>query len=192
MTQAPSSSSAASLRDHFLIAMPSLNDGYFSHAVTYICDHDAEGALGLVVNQPTELSLRDLLQHVDLEPREELPEIPVYRGGPVQPEHGFVLHTGKPEWRGSQPITDSIVLTTSRDILEAINEGRGPNRVLIALGHAGWGPGQLESELAENAWLTTRADPDILFDHPSAERWAAAAKLIGIDVNLISSAPGHA
>ncbi|WP_051080513.1 YqgE/AlgH family protein [Thioalkalivibrio sp. ALJT] len=180
------------LRDHFLIAMPSLNDGYFGHAVTYVCDHDEEGALGLVINQPTEFSLRELLQHVELEPDPDLPEIPVYRGGPVQPEHGFVLHSAEQTWRGSQPITDSIVLTTSRDVLEAINAGQGPRQVLIALGHAGWGPGQLESELAENAWLTARADSDILFNRPSAERWRAAAELIGIDVNLISPAPGHA
>ncbi|OOC47770.1 MULTISPECIES: YqgE/AlgH family protein [Thioalkalivibrio] len=180
------------LRDHFLIAMPSLNDGYFSHAVTYICDHDEQGALGLVINQPTEFSLRELLEHVELEPGEDLPDMPVFRGGPVQPEHGFVLHSAEQTWRGSQPITDSIVLTTSRDILEAINAGQGPRRILIALGHAGWGPGQLESELAENAWLTARADADILFDRPSAERWRAAAELIGIDVNLISPASGHA
>ncbi|MGM0553255.1 MAG: YqgE/AlgH family protein [Pseudomonadota bacterium] len=192
MADTTSSSSASSLRDHFLIAMPSLNDGYFSHAVTYICEHDQEGALGLVINQPTELSLRDLLQHVELEPADHLPELPVYRGGPVQPEHGFVLHSAEQTWRGSQPITDAIVLSTSRDVLEAINEGHGPRRVLVALGHAGWGPGQLESELAENAWLTARAAPDILFDRPSAERWNAAAELIGIDVNLISSASGHA
>lgn len=192
MTDALSRTTGESLRDHFLIAMPSLNGGFFGHAVTYICEHDAEGALGLVINQPTELSLHELLQHLELEPAADLPELPVFRGGPVQPEHGFVLHTAEQTWRGSQPITDSIVLTTSRDVLEAINAGQGPRRALIALGHAGWGPGQLESELAENAWLTARADPDILFDRPSAERWAAAAALIGVDVNLISPASGHA
>lgn len=192
MTRISRSPEPESLRDHFLIAMPSLNDGYFGHAVTYICDHDEEGALGLVINQPTEFSLRELLEHVELEPGEDVPEMPVFRGGPVQPEHGFVLHSAEQSWRGSQAITDSIVLTTSRDVLEAINAGKGPGRVLIALGHAGWGPGQLENELAENAWLTARADPDILFDRPSAERWRAAAELIGIDVNLMSSASGHA
>lgn len=192
MTRISPSPEPESLRDHFLIAMPSLNDGYFGHAVTYICDHDEEGALGLVINQPTEFSLRELLEHVELEPSEDVPEMPVFRGGPVQPEHGFVLHSAEQSWRGSQAITDSIVLTTSRDVLEAINAGKGPGRVLIALGHAGWGPGQLENELAENAWLTARADPDILFDRPSAERWRAAAELIGIDVNLMSSASGHA
>jgi putative transcriptional regulator len=192
MTRIIPSPEPDNLRDHFLIAMPSLNDGYFGHAVTYICDHDEEGALGLVINQPTEFSLRELLEHVELEPSEDVPEMPVFRGGPVQPEHGFVLHSAEQNWRGSQAITDSIVLTTSRDVLEAINAGKGPGRVLIALGHAGWGPGQLENELAENAWLTARADPDILFDRPSAERWRAAAELIGIDVNLMSSASGHA
>ena len=192
MADALSSTTGDSLRDHFLIAMPSLNDGFFGHAVTYICEHDAEGALGLVINQPTELSLHELLQHLELQPSGDLPELPVFRGGPVQPEHGFVLHTAEQTWRGSQPITDSLVLTTSLDVLEAINAGQGPRRALIALGHAGWGPGQLESELAENAWLTARADPDILFDRPSAERWAAAAALIGVDVNLISPASGHA
>jgi len=192
MTRISRSPEPESLRDHFLIAMPSLNDGYFGHAVTYICDHDEEGALGLVINQPTEFSLRELLEHVELEPGEDVPEMPVFRGGPVQPEHGFVLHSAEQSWRGSQAITDSIVLTTSRDVLEAINAGKGPGRVLIALGHAGWGPGQLENELAENAWLTARADPGILFDRPSAERWRAAAELIGIDVNLMSSASGHA
>ena len=139
MTRISRSPEPESLRDHFLIAMPSLNDGYFGHAVTYICDHDEEGALGLVINQPTEFSLRELLEHVELEPGEDVPEMPVFRGGPVQPEHGFVLHSAEQSWRGSQAITDSIVLTTSRDVLEAINAGKGPGRVLIALGHAGWG-----------------------------------------------------
>ncbi|WP_018937112.1 YqgE/AlgH family protein [Thioalkalivibrio sp. ALJ24] len=192
MDTASSSTLESSLRDHFLIAMPSLNDGLFSHAVTYVCEHDAEGALGLVINQPTELTLRDLLQHVELEPGDDLPELPVFRGGPVQPEHGFVLHSAEQQWRATQPLTDQVSLTTSRDILEAINAGEGPQRVLITLGHAGWGPGQLESELGENAWLTAPSDLGILFETPPAERWSRAAELIGIDVNLISSASGHA
>ncbi|WP_019022679.1 MULTISPECIES: YqgE/AlgH family protein [unclassified Thioalkalivibrio] len=192
MDTASSGTLESSLRDQFLIAMPSLNDGLFSHAVAYVCEHDAEGALGLVINQPTELTLRDLLQHVELEPADYLPELPVFRGGPVQPEHGFVLHSSEQQWRATQPLTDQVSLTTSRDILEAINAGEGPQRVLITLGHAGWGPGQLESELGENAWLTAPSDTGILFETPPAERWSRAAELIGIDVNLISSASGHA
>lgn len=180
------------LRGHFLIAMPSLQDGFFARAVTYLCEHNDEGAMGLVINQPIDLTWHQLLRHVDLEPGETVPERRVFRGGPVQPEHGFVLHSADERWVATRAVSEKLALTTSRDILEAIAKGRGPRQVLIALGYAGWGPGQLEHELAENAWLVVPADDNVLFDLPAERRWDAATRLMGIDVNLISQEAGHA
>ncbi|TVP80989.1 YqgE/AlgH family protein [Thioalkalivibrio sp.] len=180
------------LRDHFLIAMPSLQDGYFGHTVTYICEHGDDGAMGLVINQPIDLTLEQMLRQLDLDPASAMTEQTVFRGGPVQPEHGFVLHSPEKEWNGTRNLSDGLSLTTSRDILEAMALGEGPAQTLIALGYAGWGPGQLESEIAENAWLVAPASPSILFALPPYERWNAAAQLIGIDMNLISQVAGHA
>jgi len=180
------------LRGHFLIALPSLQDGFFAHTVTYVCEHNDEGAMGLVINQPIDLSWHQLLRHVDLEPGELVPDRAVFRGGPVQPEHGFVLHTADEHWTATRELCDHLALTTSRDILEAIAKGRGPRQVLIALGYAGWGPGQLEHELAENAWLAVPADESVLFELPPQRRWDAATRLMGIDVNLMSQVAGHA
>ncbi len=180
------------LRGHFLIAMPSLQDGYFGHTVTYICEHGDHGAMGLVINQPIDLTLEQMLRQLDLDPASTLAEQTVFRGGPVQPEHGFVLHSPEKEWNGTRKLSGEVSLTTSRDILEAMAVGKGPAQTLIALGYAGWGPGQLESEIAENAWLVTPANRSILFALPPYERWNAAARLIGIDMNLISQVAGHA
>jgi putative transcriptional regulator len=180
------------LQGQLLIAMPSLQDSYFTHAVTYLCEHNDQGAMGLVVNQPAELNLDQLLRQVEIEPADDLPLQTVFRGGPVQPEHGFVLHTSEHHWTGTRPIADSLALTTSRDILADMAVGRGPLQALVALGYAGWGPGQLESELAENAWLVVPASPSILFSLPPDQRWDAAAQLMGIDLNLISQVAGHA
>jgi putative transcriptional regulator len=180
------------LRDHFLIAMPSLQDGYFAHTVTYICEHGDEGAMGLVINQPIDLTLEQMLRQLDLDPASAMSEQTVFRGGPVQPEHGFVLHSPEKEWNGTRRLSGGLSLTTSRDILEAMAMGNGPAQTLIALGYAGWGPGQLESEIAENAWLVAPASRSILFALPPYERWNAAAQLIGIDMNLISQVAGHA
>ncbi|MEW6646712.1 MAG: YqgE/AlgH family protein [Pseudomonadota bacterium] len=183
----------ASLRNHFLIAMPQLADPNFSHTVTYICEHNAEGALGIVINRPLDLTLGEVLQHMQIEPGERVDTAaPVFSGGPVQTERGFVLHRPVGAWTSTLPVTADIALTTSRDIMNAIGHGEGPQQFLLALGYAGWGAGQLEQEITQNAWLSGPADPAILFDLPVEERWGAAAALIGVDLTLLSSEAGHA
>ncbi|WP_127474700.1 YqgE/AlgH family protein [Sulfurivermis fontis] len=183
----------ASLRNHFLIAMPQLADPNFSHTVTYICEHNAEGSLGIVINRPLEITLGDVLQHMQIAPDARVDTAaPVFSGGPVQPERGFVLHRPVGAWTSSLPVTADIALTTSRDIMAAIGQGTGPQQFLLALGYAGWGAGQLEQEIAQNAWLSGPADPAILFELPVEERWGAAAALIGVDLTLLSSEAGHA
>ncbi len=184
---------ATDLTNHFLIAMPQLADPNFFHTVTYICEHNADGALGIVINRQLELTLGEVLEHMQIQTTDlEIGDRPVYLGGPVQPERGFVLHTPNGSWDSTMAITDRIGITTSRDILAAIAEGGGPDSALVALGYAGWGAGQLEQELADNAWLSGPADEQILFQHPAEERWAAAAALLGVDLNLLSGDPGHA
>lgn len=183
----------ASLANHFLIAMPRLADPNFFHTVTYICEHTTEGALGIVINRPLEMRLGEILTHMDIpntDPRAA--DIPVHMGGPVQQERGFVLHTPLGDWEATLKVTDEIGITTSRDILTAIAEGRGPQQVLIALGYAGWGGGQLEQEMADNAWLSGPANTQILFEIPEAQRWEAAAASLGVDLNLLSGDVGHA
>ncbi len=184
-----------SLANHFLIAMPSLADPNFTRTVTYICEHGEEGAMGLVVNRPLELSFTELLSHVEIEPPARARaggEQPIYQGGPVQNERGFVLHRPPGDWEASLAISAEIGLTMSRDIIEAIAEGSGPRDYLIALGYAGWGAGQLEEELAGNAWLNGPADPAVLFDTPVERRWEAAAAHLGVDLALLSTDIGHA
>ena len=179
--------------NQFLIAMPALADPNFHHSVTLICEHNAEGALGIVINQPTDIRVGELLDHLEIETeRTELAALPVYGGGPVEMERGFVLHQPVGEWEGSLKVTEDLALTTSRDILEALAQGRGPERVLLALGYAGWGAGQLEQEMADNAWLTSPANPDIIFETPPDQRWRAAAEQLGIDLSLLSDGAGHA
>jgi len=181
------------LINHFLIAMPALEDPNFFHSVTYICEHNEQGAMGIVINQPLEISLRDVLDHMEMSTSdEELGATPVYLGGPVQPDRGFVLHEPIGEWNSMLEVTDSIGVTTSRDILEALNDGNGPSRSLVALGYAGWGEGQLEHELVENAWLTCPADSAIIFDTPVENRWTAAAASLGVDISTLSDDFGHA
>lgn len=180
------------LRDHFLIAMPSLQDGYFDRSVTYICEHGEEGTMGLVINQPIDLTLQQVLRQLDIDPVAGAADQRVFRGGPVQPEHGFVLHSRESQWHGTRKLPNGLGLTTSRDILESMALNRGPAQSLVTLGYAGWGPGQLEAEIAENAWLVGPSSRSILFSLPPDERWNAAAQLMGIDMNLISQAAGHA
>lgn len=178
--------------DHFLIAMPALADPNFSQTVTYICEHNNDGALGLVVNRPADLTLGELLQHLGFHPiRKEIGEKAVYVGGPVQRERGFVLHEPGGTWESSLSVSPQLAVTTSKDVLEAIAEDRGPERYLVALGYAGWGPGQLDREMAENAWLSGPADATILFDQENHEKWRAAARLLGVDLSLLSSDTGH-
>jgi len=181
------------LTNHFLIAMPALEDPNFSRTVTYVCEHNDEGALGIVINRPSELTLRDLLSHMEIElPASAGRDVPVFVGGPVQRERGFVLHPPGGGWEATMEIDGAVAITTSRDVLEAMADGSGPSRFLVALGYAGWGPGQLEREMAENAWLSGPADPAIIFERDTDERWQAAAALLGVDLSLLSSDTGHA
>jgi putative transcriptional regulator len=188
-----SETETACLTNHFLIAMPQLDDPNFHHTASYVCEHNDEGAMGLIINRPMELTLDEVLDHMEIQIQDRnVAQVPVYFGGPVQPERGFVLHTTGGEWEATLKITDDISLTTSRDIIEKIAEGGGPEQFLIALGYAGWGAGQLEQEIAETTWLNGPADTRILFELPSEERWSAAAAAIGVDLNLLSSDAGHA
>ena len=181
------------LTNHFLIAMPGLMDPNFFHTVTYICEHSEEGAMGLVINRPMELQLADIFEQLQIKITDtSITHKPVYLGGPVQGDRGFVLHDSKSEWESTLRVTDEISVTTSLDILHAIANGTGPNNSLITLGYAGWGAGQLEEELAQNAWLSGPAKSEIIFKRASQERWQAAADLLGVDLNLLSSDAGHA
>lgn len=182
------------LNNQFLIAMPSLADPNFSHTVTYICSHDDSGALGIVINRPLELTLGDLLEHIQLQPPQApaLRDRVVFSGGPVQPQQGFVLHSPLGDWSSTLQVSGDLGLTTSSDILQALEGRAAPERLLVALGYAGWGPGQLEQEMVDNAWLSGPADAAVLFDTPAAERWAAAAALVGVDLRLLSGDAGHA
>ncbi len=181
------------LRDHFLLAMPSLDQGIFAHSITYICEHGESGAMGIVINQPLDLSVGEIFEHLQINARHDFSTMPVMAGGPVQIDHGFVLHRKcDRSWEASLSVTPEITLTTSRDILRAIAEDEGPRDHLIALGYAGWAAGQLEQELAENSWLTMPADSEIIFSVPAEQRLGAAAARLGIDMNLISGEAGHA
>lgn len=181
------------LTHHFLVAMPNMADPHFTRTLTYLCEHNEQGALGLVVNRPMDMTLRALFEQVDIALGDhDAARLPVYFGGPVQTERGFVLHSPVGQWHSSLQVTPEIALTTSRDILEAVGEGRGPQRLLVSLGYAGWAPGQLEDELSKNAWLTVAADPKVVFDLPPEERFAAALALLGVDPVSLSDAVGHA
>ena len=181
------------LTNQFLIAMPGLEDPNFFHSVTYICELNEEGALGLVVNRPLEMQLGEILKHINLPHAEpEAQQICVHLGGPVQQDRGFVLHQPLGNWDATLKVTDRIGVTSSIDILEAIAGNQGPERSLIALGYAGWGAGQLEREMAENAWLSGPADPEILFNTPDEQRWRAAAASLGVNLDLLSGDAGHA
>lgn len=184
---------APNLTNHFLIAMPSLADPNFSRTVTYLCEHGEEGALGIVINRPADVRLGELLDYLGLKDvAGQVAEQPVFLGGPVQRERGFVLHRPDGQWESSLQIAEDIVLTTSQDVLAAIVATEGPRDYLVALGYAGWGPGQLEEELADNAWLSGPADAQVIFDRPCEQRWRAAAALLGVDLTLLSSAAGRA
>ncbi len=181
------------LCDHFLVAMPQLNDPHFHHSVNYICDHQNKGSIGLVINRPISLNFAELVEHMKIPLiNEEIGKHPIYWGGPLQQEHGFVLHNNEGQWDTSLPITKALTLTTSKDIIDAIAKGQGPKHIFIALGYSGWGEGQLEDEIIKNSWLTCPAEQKIIFDYPPHKRWQAAAATLGIDINLISNDIGHA
>jgi putative transcriptional regulator len=173
--------SRVNLTHHFLIAMPSMADPHFAHTLIYVCEHNAKGALGIVINKPIDMTLSSLFE-----------QISVHYGGPVQIDRGFVLHRPLGSWQSTLAISDDLGLTTSKDILEAVGHGEGPEDVLISLGYAGWSADQLEQEIGQNAWLTVEADSDVLFAEPAETRLPAAMKLLGIDFSRLSDAVGHA
>lgn len=181
------------LQNQLLIAMPSMMDPRFSKTVSVIARHTDEGCLGLVINKPSETSLADLFDHLDIHPDDHsFKDVNVFNGGPVQPEQGFVLHNTDEEWESTLKITQDLAVTTSRDILIDIACHEGPDKYIVCLGCASWEAGQIESELLENTWLTCDIDADIIFDTPIEKRWYAASELLGIDMRLMSGASGHA
>lgn len=185
--------STSCLKDHFLIAMPELSGGFFAHSLTYICEHSEHGAMGIVINQPLNLELDEILDQLQIQHANSTRKKPVMAGGPVQIDRGFILHkAGQGCWSSTLSITDQISLTTSQDILTSIAQEEGPEDNLVALGYAGWNAGQLEQELAANAWLTLPADSDIIFKLPIEKRLDAAAEKLGIDLHLIAPGSGHA
>ncbi len=181
------------LANQLLIALPSLADPNFSRAVALICQHDSEGAMGLVINRPSEYTLGEVLEQMGIRSEDAaLCERRVLAGGPVHPERGFVLHDGERRWDSTLEIGDGLYVTTSRDVLEALAAGDGPSQSTIVLGCAGWGAGQLEQELSETTWLTTDSDPELLFSLPLETRWQAAAGRIGVDLARVTDYSGHA
>ena len=199
-------SASIDLKHHFLIAMPGLEDETFARSVIYMCEHSPRGAMGLIINKPSDISMRLLFDKVELPlRREDLMQNPVGHGGPVQTERGFVLHdplhdplrTDKPQQEGSTyastlTVPGGLEMTTSRDVLEALSSGAGPRRVLVTLGYASWGEGQLESELGENTWLTVAASAEVIFEVPMAERYDRALDLLGLKSWMLSPDAGHA
>jgi putative transcriptional regulator len=195
-------SASTNLTNHFLIAMPGLQDALFKRSVVYLCEHGPRGALGLLINKPCEISLKGLFDQVDLPlTRADLTGAPVFFGGPVQTERGFVLHEATfadadrpadPVYSSTLVIPGGLEMTTSRDVLEAISIGSGPRKLMISLGYAAWGQGQLEAELGENSWLTVAADARLIFDTPIEQRYEQALQLLGLQAWMLSPEAGHA
>jgi len=181
------------LTGHFLIAMPSLNDGFFNQAVTYICEHDENGSFGIIINQQTGITLKQIAKEMAIETENNYNDKQlVFIGGPVDQGRGFILHRPVGNWQSSLKVNSNIAITTSKDILQAIINNEGPEDNIVALGYAGWAAGQLDNEMASNTWLSCPADEQIIFNTPVEERWKTAAKLIGVDLSLLSSDAGHA
>jgi putative transcriptional regulator len=188
---------SVSLANHFLIAMPAMTDPNFARSLTYLCEHNAEGALGIVINRPLDISLGTLFERVSVpltpgENQSKYNDLPVFFGGPVQTDRGFVLHRPIGHWQSTLHVTGEVGLTSSRDILQSMSDDGEPADVLVSLGYAGWAAGQLEWELSQNAWLTVPADPEIIFGLPAEERLPAAMQLLGIDFANLSDVAGHA
>jgi putative transcriptional regulator len=183
----------SSLKDQFLLAMPTLAGSYFGSTITYLCEHNEQGAMGIMVNRPLELTLGELFAQLNIELVDaDCSRVPVLEGGPVSSDRGFILHTDDQHFESSLALGNSLMLTTAREVLEAIATGNGPRDYLVALGYAGWGEGQLEEEMQQNSWLNCPADSEIVFHTPFAERVTIAATSLGIDFNLISGHAGHA
>lgn len=199
-------SAPINLTNHFLIAMPGLADETFAKSVVYLCEHSERGALGLMINKPTDIKLQNLFEKVELPlGRADLRDTPVFHGGPVQTERGFVLHeallntpppegedTPEPVYASTMMIPGGLEMTTSRDVLEALSTGAGPSRVLVSLGYSAWAQGQLESEIGENSWLIVHADPSVIFETPVAQRYDKALSLLGLQAWMLSPDAGHA
>ncbi len=181
------------LTNQFLIAMPTLEDPNFARTVTYVCAHNEDGAMGIVINRPLKIELGEVLSQMQLEASD--PAInarPVYQGGPVHRDRGFILHRPALDFGSTIRVSDDIAVSTSREILSAISRGEGPVDTLVALGYAGWGAGQLEQEMQQNAWLSGPASAEVIFRAPPGERWERAAAHLGIDLGMLSSDVGHA
>lgn len=184
---------SVNLTDHFLIAMPAMEDPYFSNALVYVCEHNENGALGIIVNRPIDMNLAGLLEKIDIKlEAQDMARHPVYFGGPVQLDRGFVLHRPIGQWQSTLSVNAEVGLTSSRDVLASVGAAGLPAEIIISLGYAGWEAGQLENELAQNSWLTVPAEPGILFDLPSEERLPAAMQKLGISFTQLSDVAGHA
>ncbi|MBH1987525.1 MAG: YqgE/AlgH family protein [Burkholderiales bacterium] len=197
MSAGPSTPPSIDLTDQFLIAMPNMRDDNFAGTVVYLCEHNDNGALGLVINRPTDINLKGLFEKVDLSlDRPDLAGAPVYFGGPVQTERGFVLHESLGDdgghYSSSLKIAGGLEMTTSRDVLEALSNGAGPRRIFVTLGYAGWGAGQLEDEISRNGWLTVQARADVIFETPVEQRYDKALSLLGVDRGFLMGEAGHA
>jgi putative transcriptional regulator len=181
------------LTNHFLIAMPTMADPNFSKSVTYVCAHNDDGAMGIVINRPMDLNLGEIFAQMDIERvADETNEQPIYQGGPVHQDRGFIIHCPATQWDSTIHVTDELAVSTSRDILQAMSAGDGPRDTLVALGYAGWGAGQLEHEMGQNAWLSGPANAEIIFRTAAAQRWETAAATMGVDLSSLSSDIGHA
>lgn len=184
---------AVYLSNQFLIAMPTLADPNFAQTVTLICEHNAQGALGLIINRPMRMRMADVFEQLDLHTENRaLSDQAILQGGPVQPDRGFVIHRSGSTWDSTLAVSEALSVTTSRDILTAMAQGSGPDSVCMALGYAGWDAGQLEAEVSQNSWLTVPANDRILFNTPFEQRWAAAAQLLGVSMSNLSPHAGHA
>jgi putative transcriptional regulator len=180
------------LNNQFIIAMPSLLDPIFHHTVTFLCQHTKEGALGIVINRSAEMKLGEIFKQMEIKVKSPTAsETPIFAGGPVQQDRGFVVHTKGKDWDMTLQVSEDISLTTSRDVIEAIAADEGPEQFLIALGYAGWGEGQLEQEILSNSWLNTPSAKQILFHTPVSQRWNAAASQIGLDITRLTTPAGH-
>ncbi|MES2362678.1 MAG: YqgE/AlgH family protein [Pseudomonadota bacterium] len=194
----PLDSAPINLTNHFLIAMPGLDDAAFAKSVVYMCEHSDRGALGLVINKPSDINLKNLFDKVELPlHREDLTQAPVFQGGPVQTERGFVLHESmmpgnESVYASTMTIPGGLEMTTSKDVLEALSTGNGPRRIFVSLGYSSWGEGQLESEISDNSWLTVAADLAVIFDTPVEQRYAKALMLLGLESWMLSPEAGHA
>lgn len=186
--------SGVTLSNHLLVAMPTLADPEFSRSVTLVCEHSLDkGALGIVINKPISMTLGEIFEQMAIEAADpEMGDRPVLRGGPVHSDRGFVVHRSGAQWGSSHPVSDQIQITTSRDVLEAMARGAGPQDAFIALGYAGWEAGQLEREMRDNAWLTLPVDEDIVFKTPFEDRWHAVWQRLGVDLGRMSHVAGHA